>query len=34
MMSFMALDDDVPTNAMTALRSLTNLSNVAKIQLR
>lgn len=34
MMSIMALDDDVPTNAMTALKSLTNLQNVAKIQLR
>ena len=31
---FMALDDDVPTNAMNALRSLPSLHHVAKIQLR
>jgi predicted amino acid-binding ACT domain protein len=34
MMSFLALDDDIPMNAITALRSNPNLSNVAKIQLR
>ena len=34
MMSFMALDDDIPMNAMASLRSLSNLQNVAKIQLR
>ena len=31
--AFMALDNDVPTNSMTALRSLAALENVAKIQL-
>lgn len=31
---FMALDDDVPTNAMNALKSLSSLQHVAKIQLR
>eukprot|EP00596_Hydrurales_sp_CCMP1899_P002228 CAMPEP_0119039938 /NCGR_PEP_ID=MMETSP1177-20130426/9717_1 /TAXON_ID=2985 /ORGANISM="Ochromonas sp, Strain CCMP1899" /LENGTH=514 /DNA_ID=CAMNT_0007004491 /DNA_START=290 /DNA_END=1834 /DNA_ORIENTATION=- len=31
---FMALDDDVPTNAMVGIRSLKGLQNVAKIQLR
>ena len=31
---FMALDDDVPTNAMKALKSLPSLQHVAKIQLR
>lgn len=31
---FMALDDDVPTNAMNALQSLPFLHHVAKIQLR
>lgn len=31
---FMALDDDVPTNAMNALRSLTSLHKVAKIDLK
>lgn len=34
MMSFLALDDDVPINAIKALRSNPNLTNVAKIQLR
>lgn len=31
---FMALDDDVPTNALAALRALPFLQDVAKIQLR
>jgi hypothetical protein len=31
---FMALDDDVPTNAMKALKSLSSLQHVSKIQLR
>ena len=31
---FMSLDDDVPTNAMNALRSLSTLRNVSKIELR
>lgn len=31
---FMALDDDVPTNAMKALNSLSSLKKVAKIQLK
>jgi D-3-phosphoglycerate dehydrogenase len=31
---FMALDDDVPNNAMKALKSLSSLQHVAKIQLR
>ena len=31
---FMALDNDVPTNYMTAISSLARLSDVAKIQLR
>lgn len=31
---FMALDDDVSTNAMAALKSLSFLHNVAKIQLQ
>ena len=31
---FMALDDDVPTNAMAAITALSKLENVAKIQFR
>lgn len=33
-LSFMALDDDVSTNALNSLKSLPFLHNVAKIQLR
>jgi D-3-phosphoglycerate dehydrogenase len=33
-LTFMALDDDVPSNAMKALQSLPFLNHVAKIQLR
>ena len=31
---FMSLDDDIPTNSMLALRTLSSLSNVAKIKLK
>eukprot|EP01041_Mallomonas_annulata_P002832 gene2832-5566_t len=31
---FMALDDDIPTNAMNALKSLSSLEKVAKIELK
>jgi D-3-phosphoglycerate dehydrogenase / 2-oxoglutarate reductase len=31
---FMALDDNIPTNSLNALKSLSSLSNVAKIELR
>lgn len=33
-MCFMALDDDIPTNAMQSLESLNFLQDVAKIDVR
>ena len=33
-LTFMALDDNIPTNSLNALKSLSSLSKVAKIQLR
>jgi hypothetical protein len=33
-LTFLGLDDNIPTNALNALRSLSSLSKVAKIQLK
>jgi hypothetical protein len=33
-LTFMALDDDLPTNAMTAIKSLSKIKSVSKINLK